>query len=415
MATIEENEKTWNKDYMWSDGGNEWSIPWGGADMQWHTMILPRIHRFVPLGNTLEIACGRGRWTEFLKNISASLIGIDLSKKNIEFCKVRFKNDKHLKFYQNDGKSLDMVKGNSIDFIFSCDSLVHVSPEVLEAYISQFDRILKSNGVIFIHHSNLNEYKNKLPKDADIHWRDLSADAKIVENLAKKYNLRCIGQEKTQWISKTKHFIDCFSTITKKNSNYERKNRVFKNKNFQKEIKNSFVLSRLYSQDEIQIGSLKDLLYVLSDSLSALNLSYKQIEKVINLPYRSKQAKALYRHIKKSNGKDLTPLLVDFLVKEDVKKVAIYGAGEIFLQLEEKLKQADIKILHVIDKKAQKKEFWQNGYKVKSKSSLLKLNPKIPIVIASFAFADEIVKDLKAYKKANNLKSEIYDLHRCLT
>lgn len=52
---------------------------------------------------------------------------------------------------------------------------------------------------------------------------------------------------------------------------------------------------------------------------------------------------------------------------------------------------------------------------VKPKSSLLKLNQNIPIVVASFAYADEIVKDLKAYKKENGLKNKIYDLHKCLT
>lgn len=415
MATIHENEEAWSTKYSWSENGDEWSIPWGGVTMQWHKMLLPRIHRFISTGNTLEIACGRGRWTQFLKDTSNSLIGIDLSKNNIDFCKTRFKQDKNVKFYKNDGKSLQMIKDNSIDFIFSCDSLVHVSAEVLEAYISQFDKILKPNGVIFIHHSNLREYKGKLTKNADIHWRDKNVDAKVVEKLAKKHNLQCISQEKIQWISKTKHFIDCFSIITKKNSIFSQKNKVFKNANFQKEIKSSFILSHLHSTNKIKIPTLKHLFYVIDESLGALNLSNKQLTESIDSPFKPKIIKTLNQYLKKHSQKDLTAFIVNFLVKKNAKKIIAYGMGEIFSNLEKRLKKTNIKILHVIDKKAESKEFEFKKYKAKPKSSLLKLNANIPIIIASFAYADEIVKDLEVYKKENSLKNEIYDLYRCLT
>lgn len=412
MATIPENEKIWNENYGWQDNGDEWSIPWGGVSMQWHTMLLPRIHKFVPTGNLLEIACGRGRWTNFLKDISNSLIGVDLSETNIEFCKNRFKDCKNTKFYKNDGKSLEFIEDNCIDFIFSCDSLVHVNIDVMEGYLSQFDRILKPNGIAFIHHSNTGEYKNNLPKDMDLHFRDESVDAKSVEILAQKYNLMCISQEKVQWISKTKHFIDCFSVVVKQNSIHSRKNRVFKNKNFQKEIKNSFLLSNLYSENIIKIDSIKNLLYVLDASLGSLNLPIEQILKAIKSPYNAGAIKTFNNYIKKHSAKDLTPIIVNHLIQKNINEIIVYGAGDVFEKLEKHLKKTNIKILHLIDKKAEKKEFVLNSYKVKSKNSLLKSNA--PIIVASIAFADEITKNLENYKKENALENEIYDLHRCL-
>lgn len=153
---------------------------------------------------------------------------------------------------------------------------------------------------------------------------------------------------------------------------------------------------------------------LLLDFLSVKNMTLQKIKEKIPIYFSPKYSQYIYSSIVENKSGNLEFFIINFLITNHIKKIVIYGAGEIFLQLEEKLKQADIKILHVIDKKAQKKEFWQNGYKVKSKSSLLKLNPKIPIIIASFAFADEIVKDLEGYKKENGLKNEIYDLHRCL-
>jgi hypothetical protein len=50
-----------------------------------------------------------------------------------------------------------MIAEESVDFVYSFDSLVHADAGVLEGYLSQFPRILSETGVAFIHHSNLGE------------------------------------------------------------------------------------------------------------------------------------------------------------------------------------------------------------------------------------------------------------------
>jgi hypothetical protein len=52
-----------------------------------------------------------------------------------------------------------MVPDDSIDFVFSFDSLVHAEADVMQAYLNQLVRKLKLNGVGFIHHSNIGEYQ----------------------------------------------------------------------------------------------------------------------------------------------------------------------------------------------------------------------------------------------------------------
>lgn len=137
MPSIDWNMKEWDRRHGWPKQGEEWSQPWGSAEAQWKHTLLPRIDHFVPCGTILEIAPGYGRWTVYLKELCKRLVLVDLSATCIAACRERFKADKKIDYYVNDGKDLAMVEDRSIDFVFSFDSLVHVELEVLEAYVRQ--------------------------------------------------------------------------------------------------------------------------------------------------------------------------------------------------------------------------------------------------------------------------------------
>src|SRR5215475_14385035 len=118
MPTIEQNSNVWNDNYEWSKDGDEWSQAWGGSESQWFGTIFRRIHAFLPAETILEIAPGFGRWTHFLKNYCKRLIVVDLSERCIETCKRRFSRSSHIEYHINDGKSLQFVPDQSIDFAF---------------------------------------------------------------------------------------------------------------------------------------------------------------------------------------------------------------------------------------------------------------------------------------------------------
>ncbi len=261
MPTIDDNKKQWDGDYSWPFQGDEWSAAWGGPSMQWYGTILPRIHRFVATDSILEIASGYGRWTQFLKDKCHHLVALDISEECIEACKERFSDHSNIEYHVNDGKSLEMIADDSIDFVFSFDSLVHADESVLEAYISQLNRILKKDGAAFIHHSNLGEHYfmnstiRRIPNlerllfrlGINLHWRDLKVSAKLVEELAKKHQLNCISQEIIPWGTNSFQLIDCFSTIVKNNSSLARDNLIVRNSNFIQEIKTLSQISSLYT------------------------------------------------------------------------------------------------------------------------------------------------------------------------
>jgi len=265
MPTIEGNKSMWERTYTWDQRGDRWSKGWGGVSMQWYGSIFPRIHSFLPTQTALEIGPGFGRWTHFLKDICTKLILVDLSEKCIEECKRRFDDCSHITYFVNDGKSLDMICDDSVDFVFSFDSLVHVEEDVISAYVTQFSRKLKQNGVAFIHHSNLGEYStyfqisslvNKIPKlrsllrrfgvdDVIRQWRAPSMSANLMVSNCEKNDLKCISQELITW-STRRVLIDCISIIARKGSMWERDNILFRNTSFMREASYLSKIYRLY-------------------------------------------------------------------------------------------------------------------------------------------------------------------------
>ena len=264
MPTIKQNRELWDKDHHWDKLGDEWSQPWGGTDMEWYFAILPRIHAFVPTGTILEIAPGFGRWTQFLAKLCNKLIVVDLSEKCILHCREAFSAYSHITCHVNDGKSLNMIEDESVDFIFSFDSLVHVEEDAIESYLNQLGKKLKQNGVGFMHHSNIGVYKDhysllrRIP-DSRIVWalekygiiesdylRAHSMTASKFKWYAEKAGLKCLSQEIINWVA-TNKLIDCISIFTRKDSKVTCRDEVIRNKNFRKEVRQIKRLSRLYS------------------------------------------------------------------------------------------------------------------------------------------------------------------------
>jgi ubiquinone/menaquinone biosynthesis C-methylase UbiE len=210
MGTLEENKSVWNSTYSWPADGEEWSSAWGSAAMQWYGTLLPLIHTFVPANVILEIACGKGRWTQYLKNIGKKLLAVDLSENCIEACRRRFSEDRHVEFYVTDGISLSMVADASIDFVFSFDSLVHADAVVMRSYVKELSRVLSCEGVAFFHHSNLAAFQEEDIENT--HWRAPDVSADLVASYCKELNLECISQEIFPWAD-TIVSIDAISVI----------------------------------------------------------------------------------------------------------------------------------------------------------------------------------------------------------
>jgi ubiquinone/menaquinone biosynthesis C-methylase UbiE len=159
MPTIEWNRNAWNENYDWIKDGDEWdgqATFCGQPYEAWKRAIVEYlIAPYIPIDSTaLEIAPGHGRWTQYLATMVRELVLVDLSPSCIDYCKTRFSNYDHISYHVNDGASLSFISDESIGFIWSYDSFVHMDPEVISCYFHEFQRVLRPGSNIVIHHAN---------------------------------------------------------------------------------------------------------------------------------------------------------------------------------------------------------------------------------------------------------------------
>lgn len=304
MPTTEENLRFWDSAYHWRRRGDEWSATWGDTGMQWHATILPRIHTFVPAGTILEIGPGFGRWSKYLKDLCGRLILVDISEKCVAACDERFASSEHVTAHVNDGASLDVVPDESIDFVFSFDSLVHAEEEVIEVYLREISRKLEKNGIGIIHHSNAGELPkyhsliNRSPVGRGLltriglietvdHWRAYSMTACKFEMLAERAGLQCVSQETVNWLTRPGRMIDCFSVFTRKDSNRARPNRLLRNGGFMQEARNASMLSELYGTNPRRRKRQAD------QPNNRAAASYRRLKAAVPVPIKQKIKDAL--------------------------------------------------------------------------------------------------------------------------
>lgn len=232
-------------DLEWKADGAYWAARWGGTEMQWYSTIMPRIFSFLPAGNVIELGAGYGRLSEYLATYSQTLTLMDFCKQCIDACQLKFENVKSIKVVQNDGKNLNGVKSNSVDFIFSFYSLVHSGEETMAAYLLDISDKLSADGVAFIHHSNAKAYAHLEPSIHD--YRDTTVSAEIMEKLATKAGLICRSQEIFGWDTDDIH-TDCFSVLTKPHSKWAMPNKKFINRTFCSEATEAKQKAKLYGK-----------------------------------------------------------------------------------------------------------------------------------------------------------------------
>lgn len=144
--SIDTNYRMW-QNHKWIEG--EWSPSqeWQDDFANYFTKAYGK-----KFDTVLEIGIGIGKWVPYLQEIAGKYIGIDLTDISIEICNKNFSQFPNVQFFKNDGKTLPMVADGSVDFIWSYDVFVHISPHDIRDYIKEFSRVMKKGSVAVIHH-----------------------------------------------------------------------------------------------------------------------------------------------------------------------------------------------------------------------------------------------------------------------
>jgi len=146
-----DEQRLWNNEEMWSDGGHEWSKSFGTTENLWNNHIFDDVKEYRGK-KILEIAPGHGRMSQFLSILASELLVVDLNENCIK--KTKEKLGHHvLGYFVNNGNNLPHIRDNSQDLVFSYDSFVHMHKNVINEYLKEINRVLKPGGHGFIHHS----------------------------------------------------------------------------------------------------------------------------------------------------------------------------------------------------------------------------------------------------------------------
>lgn len=156
--SVAANLRKWDREHRWTRDGDEWAgqaRACGQPYDRWKQSVVDAFIRphLAPGGTAVEIAPGHGRWTDAIVAVAGRTVLADLSPTCIEFCRRRFEHLPSVEYHVNDGRSLPFVATRSVDFIWSYDSFVHMSPGVIGSYFDEFRRILKPERVAVIHHA----------------------------------------------------------------------------------------------------------------------------------------------------------------------------------------------------------------------------------------------------------------------
>jgi ubiquinone/menaquinone biosynthesis C-methylase UbiE len=211
--TIESNLQIWDSDYAWPKDGDEWDGQAKKCNKSYeawkHSLVQAFIQPNVARSSTvLEIGPGHGRWSKEIAPLCGHLILVDLSPRCIEHCQSLLKERPNVTFIVNGGKDLTGIPNGSVDFLWSYDVFVHISPAEIEAYFSEINRVLRPNNRAIIHHAGrchlflpLRFLRNSVPIghrfynyltmstfEDDDGWRS-DVSRVLVRRLAKKHGL----------------------------------------------------------------------------------------------------------------------------------------------------------------------------------------------------------------------------------
>jgi SAM-dependent methyltransferase len=125
-------------------------------DLQWNDIIYPLIQD-LDFSVVLDLACGHGRNSEFLRKLTKELHLVDINQSCIDACRERFgdKKDGTRFFYHvTDGNHLRMIPTDGVSLVYCWDSMVHFDKLIVRDYLTDIARVLRSGGSAFLHHSN---------------------------------------------------------------------------------------------------------------------------------------------------------------------------------------------------------------------------------------------------------------------
>ena len=145
------NRAVWES-WDWTNAGEEWT----SSDAWKASVIRCVLHRYLPERvRVLEIGPGAGRWTAELIDRCSTYVGVDISASSVEFCRTKFSAHAPATFIVGSGSDLHDIPDKSIDALWSFDVFVHINETEVDAYASEFTRVMMPAAIGVVHHGGI--------------------------------------------------------------------------------------------------------------------------------------------------------------------------------------------------------------------------------------------------------------------
>lgn len=132
-----------------------YGLQWGDPD---HNENLRTIRdRFVlpycdATHTAIEIGPGGGRWTRYLLGFTRLYV-VDYHEELLRELRKNYSLP-NMVFVKNDGTDLPGIPDNSVDFVFTFGTFVHLDRDLIEAYLANLRRVVKPGANLVIQYSD---------------------------------------------------------------------------------------------------------------------------------------------------------------------------------------------------------------------------------------------------------------------
>lgn len=203
--SIETVASPW-KDSPYHDNAEKWTNIFWNEDS-----VFRQLFEKLDLEYTVELSVGHGRHADIVARRARTLVVVDIFEDHLDFCRKRLNKYNNIIYRKCQGAAFDRIDDNSVSSIYCYDAMVHFSPDIVESYLKDSYRILKTGGKALFHHSN---YTPEIEQNYGLnpHARN-HMTKQIFSELCNKANLNVLESIIIDWGGVNN--LDCISLIEK--------------------------------------------------------------------------------------------------------------------------------------------------------------------------------------------------------
>ena len=183
--------------------GELYGLHWGDPDNLPPLMFIKNEYVLPHVGpdvDALEIGPGGGRWTRYLLPCRSVWL-VDFHEEILDLVRQTFGEHDNLEFVHNTGSDFPGVPDESIDFLYSFGTFVHLDEPLVDSYLDNMRRILRPDATVVIQYSD----KRKPMCARNKGFADMVPDR--MRELLAQHGYRITGEDEwTMWHSSLVQF-----------------------------------------------------------------------------------------------------------------------------------------------------------------------------------------------------------------